>query len=168
MGNMIARISASVVLLAIVCAASLAPARAASNPIEALIEQGTLAMRTDPDASKREADEALELLKKSPDADLEIRARLLICDYQSERDTAAAQREIAAATTLLPQAKRQGLRAGILDCEGESLENSGDNAKAMAQYTEAVSVATVERDDEMLACSRGATCWESWGTMQPA
>jgi diguanylate cyclase (GGDEF)-like protein len=153
MGNMIARISASVVLLAIVCAASLAPARAAANPIEALIEQGTLAMRTDPDASKREADEALELLKKSPDADLEIRARLLICDYQSERDTAAAQREIAAATALLPQAKRQGLRAGILGCEGESLENSGDNAKAMAQYTEAVSVATVEHDDEMLAFS---------------
>ena len=150
---MIARISASVVLLAIVCAASLAPARAAANPIEALIEQGTLAMRTDPDASKREADEALELLKKSPDADLEIRARLLLCDYQSERDTAAAQREIAAATALLPQAKRQGLRAGILDCEGESLENSGDNAKAMAQYTEAVSVATVEHDDEMLAMS---------------
>jgi diguanylate cyclase (GGDEF)-like protein len=153
MGNMIARISASVVLLAIVCAASLAPARAAANPIEALIEQGTLAMRTDPDASKREADEALELLKKSPDADLEIRARLLLCDYQSERDTAAAQREIAAATALLPQAKRQGLRAGILDCEGESLENSGDNAKAMAQYSEAVSVATVEHDDEMLALS---------------
>ena len=148
-----ARISASVVLLAIVCAASWAPARAAANPIEALIEQGTLAMRTDPDASKREADEALELLKKSPDADLEIRARLLLCDYQSERDTAAAQREIAAATVLLPQAKRQGLRAGILDCEGESLENSGDNAKAMAQYTEAVSVATVEHDDEMLAMS---------------
>jgi len=153
MGNMIARISASVVLLAIVCAVSLAPAHAAANPIEALIEQGTLAMRTDPDTSKREADEALQLLKKSPDADLEIRARLLICDYQSERDTAAAQREIAAATALLPQAKRQGLRAGILDCEGESLENSGDNAKAMAQYTEAVSVATVERDDEMLALS---------------
>jgi diguanylate cyclase (GGDEF)-like protein len=150
---MMARISASVVLLAIVCATSLAPARAAANPIEALIEQGTLAMRTDPDASKREADEALELLKKSPDADLEIRARLLLCDYQSERDTAAAQREIAAATVLLPQAKRQGLRAGILDCEGESLENSGDNAKAMAQYTEAVSVATVEHDDEMLALS---------------
>jgi len=148
-----ARISASVVLLAIVCATSLAAARAAANPIEALIEQGTLAMRTDPDASKREADEALELLKKSPDADLEIRARLLLCDYQSERDTAAAQREIAAATVLLPQAKRQGLRAGILDCEGESLENSGDNAKAMAQYTEAVSVATVEHDDEMLAFS---------------
>jgi len=108
---------------------------------------------TDPDASMRQADEALELLKKNPDPDREIRARLLICDYQSERDTAAAQREIAAATALLSQAKRQGLRAGILDCEGESLENSGDNTKAMAQYTEAASVATSEHDDEMLALS---------------
>ena len=112
---MVARISASVVLLAILCAFSPAPASAGDpeptvgtptttvNPIEALIEQSTLAMRTDPDASKREADQALEMLKKSPDPDLEIRARLLLCDYQSERDTAAAQREIAAATALLPQ-----------------------------------------------------------------
>ena len=128
------------------------PGRVASR-VEALLEQGTLAMRTDPDASKRIADEALELLKKSPDPDLEIRARLLICDYQSERDTAAAQREIAAATALLPQAKRKGLKAGILDCEGESLEDSGDNAKAAALFTEAVSVASVEHDDEMLALS---------------
>src|SRR6185437_7167087 len=37
---------------------------------EALIERGTLAMRIDPDASKRDADEALEMLKKNPDADL--------------------------------------------------------------------------------------------------
>ena len=129
------------------------PAATAVSPIEALIEQGTLAMRTNPDASKRNADQALELLKTRPNADLEIRAHLLICDYQSERDTAAAQREIAAATALLPQARRQGLRAGILDCEGESLENSGDNTQALAQYTEAVSVASAEHDDEMLALS---------------
>jgi diguanylate cyclase (GGDEF)-like protein len=157
--NAIVRISAALVLLAWL---PLLPARAQDteagtattlNPVEALIEQSTLAMRAEPDASKREADEALELLKKKPDPDLEIRARLLICDYQAERDTAAAQREIAAATALLSQAKRQGLRAGILDCEGETLENSGDNTKAMAQYTEAVSVATGEHDDEMLAMS---------------
>ena len=160
--NAIVRISAALVLLAWL---PLLPARAQDpeagaavtattvNPVETLIERGTLAMWTDPDVSKREADAALELLKKQPDPDLEIRARLLICDYQSERDTAAAQREIAAATALLSQAKRQGLRAGILDCEGESLESSGDNTKAMAQYTEAVSVATGEHDDEMLALS---------------
>jgi diguanylate cyclase (GGDEF)-like protein len=132
---------------------TVSPPDGGTRPIEALIEQGTLAMRTDPDASKRAADNALEMLKKTPDPDLEVRARLLLCDYQSERDTAAAQREIVAATALLPQAKRQGLRAGILDCEGETLENSGDNTKAMAQYTEAVSVATGQHDDEMLALS---------------
>ncbi len=126
---------------------------AKANPVEALIDQGTLAMRIDPDASKRSADQALELLKRNPDPDLEIRARLLICDYQSERDTAAAQREIEAMSSLLPQATRQGLRAGILDCEGETLENSGNNVKAMAQYTEAVAVASGQHDDEMLALS---------------
>jgi tetratricopeptide (TPR) repeat protein len=128
-------------------------AHAAANQIETLIEQSTLEMRGDPDASKRDADQALELLKKSPNADLEIRARMLVCDYQAERDTAAAQREIAAATALLPRARRQGLRAGILNCEGESLENSGNNTEALAQYTEAVSVASAEHDDEMLALS---------------
>jgi diguanylate cyclase (GGDEF)-like protein len=160
--NTTVRISAALVLLAWLpplparaqdTGAGAAATATTLNPVEALIERATLAMWTDPDASKREADEALELLKKNPDPDLEIRTRLLICDYQSERDTAAAQREIAAATALLPQAKRQGLRAGILDCEGESLENSGDNTKAMAQYTEAASVATGEHDDEMLALS---------------
>lgn len=123
------------------------------NPAEVLIEQGTFAMRTDPEVSRRDAESALALLQKDPDPDLEIRARLLLCDYQSERDTAAAQRQIQAATALLPRAKRPGLRAGILNCEGESLENSGDNTKAMAYYTEAVSVATAEHDDEMLAFS---------------
>jgi diguanylate cyclase (GGDEF)-like protein len=154
-GKAIARIWG--VLLGILCGLPVLPTPAADpaptavNLAQKLIDQGTLAMRTDPDASQRDADEALGVLKSYPDADLEIRARLLLCDYQSERDTAAAQREIAAATNLLPQAKRQGLRAGILACEGESLENAGDNAKAMAQYTEAVSVATGEHDDEMLA-----------------
>ena len=156
----IARISGVVTLLAV---AGLTPSRVfaadvgtgipAANRIEALIEQGTQAMRTSPDDSRHAADQALELLKQSPDPDLEIQARLLVCDYESERDTAAAQREIAAATALLPRATRQGLRAGILNCEGDILENSGDNSRAMAQYTEAVSAAASAHDDEMLALS---------------
>ena len=94
----------STFLAAVAVADDPAPAPAAptplavtARPIEALIEQGTLAMRTDPEASRRNADEAIALLQKNPDPDLEIRARLLLCDYQSERDTAAAQREIALA-----------------------------------------------------------------------
>jgi diguanylate cyclase (GGDEF)-like protein len=156
----IARTSGVVTLLA---AASLAPSWVfaapagtgvtAANRIEALIEQGTQAMRTSPNDSRHAADQALELLKQNPDPDLEIRARLLVCDYESERDTVAAQREIAAARDLLPKARRQGLRAGILDCEGDILENSGDNSRAMAQYTEAVAAAASAHDDEMLALS---------------
>ena len=137
----IARTSGVWALLAIASAGATAAVSPADNSIEALIEQGTQAMRTSPDDSRHAADQALELLKQSPDADLEIRARLLLCDYESERDPAAAQSEIAEATALLPHAKRQALRAGILDCEGDSLENSGDNTRAMARYTEAVSVA---------------------------
>ncbi|MDB6087910.1 MAG: hypothetical protein JWN85_694 [Gammaproteobacteria bacterium] len=157
----LARMPGAVALFAVVCALVLPPVRAAGpahmespaskNPVQALIEHGLLDMRVDPEASKRDADSALEMLRRAPDPDLEIRARMLLCDYQSERDTAAAQQEIAKATALLAQAKRPGLRAGILDCEGEILESGGANTKAMAQYQEAVSVASREHDDEMLA-----------------
>jgi diguanylate cyclase (GGDEF)-like protein len=121
------------------------------NPALALIELGTIAMRTDPDASKLEAEQALDIIRRRPDADLEIRARLLLCDYYSERDGAAAQRQIDATTALLSQAHRKGLRAGVLTCRGETLETAGDNAHAMAAFDEAVAVATAVNDQQMLA-----------------
>src|SRR5512139_1838951 len=62
-----------------------------------LIDNAVKAMRVDPDSSRRYADQALSLLAKEPDADLEIRARLILCDYQAERDKGAAQREISQA-----------------------------------------------------------------------
>jgi diguanylate cyclase (GGDEF)-like protein len=154
----LARMS-GVVALSAILAGFVLPAHAAEaapasqNPALPIIEHGILAMRTDPEASKRDADSALEILKRSPDADLEIRARMILCDYESERDSVAAQQEIAAATALLPQAKRQGLRAGVLDCQGQVYETGGDNAKAMTQYEQAVSIAASEHDDEMLAQS---------------
>ena len=133
--------------------AGAADAAAVKSPAQVLIEHGVLAVRTDPEASKRDADSALELLKRTPDPDLEVRAHMLLCDYQSERDSAAAQREITAATVLLPHVRRQALRAGVLDCQGAIFETAGDNAKAMVQYQEAVSIASREHDDEMLAQS---------------
>ncbi len=59
---------------------------AADEPAAAarLIEQAVKAMRIDPDSSQRRAQQALDLLKKEPNPDLEIRARLILCDYQSE------------------------------------------------------------------------------------
>ena len=124
---------------------------AEENSATALIEHGTVAMRADPDASKKDAEQALALIRLHPDADLEIRARLLLCDYYSERDGTAAQQQIDAATTLLPQAQRKGLRAGVLTCQGETLETAGNYARADAEFDEAVAVATAANDEQMLA-----------------
>jgi len=121
------------------------------NPALALIELGTVAMRTDPDASKLDAEQALDIIRRHPDADLEIRARLLLCDYYSERDGSAARQQIDATSALLPQARRKGLRAGVLTCKGETLETAGDNAHAMIDFDEAVAVATAVNDEQMLA-----------------
>jgi diguanylate cyclase (GGDEF)-like protein len=126
---------------------------AGAHPALAYVERGILEMRSDPDASKRDADEALRLLQQRPDADLEIRARLILCDYQAERDTKAAEEQIDAGTALLPKAHRVGLRAGLLDCRGQMYETAGNNAKARALYEQAVTVAAETHDDEMLAQS---------------
>ena len=126
---------------------------AGAHPAVLHLERGLIEMRTDPEASKRDADEALRLLEKQPDADLEVQARLLLCDYQAERDTQAAEQEIEAGTALLPKAQRQGLRAGLLDCRGQMYETAGNNAKARALYEQAVTVAAETHDDEMLAQS---------------
>lgn len=123
------------------------------HPALALVERGVIEMRSDPEASKRDADEALRLLQQQPDPDLEVRAHLLLCDYQAERDTQAAEREIEAGTALLSKAHRVGLKAGLLDCRGQMYETAGNNAKARALYEQAVAVAAETHDDEMLAQS---------------
>jgi len=93
----------------------------------------------------------MRVLAQRPDADLEVRARTLLCSYLSERDRAAAEREVAAATPLLPKLRRSGLRAGLLGCQGEILEYAGDNQQAMSYYQQAVSAAEAASDSEMLA-----------------
>jgi diguanylate cyclase (GGDEF)-like protein len=128
-----------------------ASAAAPAHPAAALIEQGAIAMRSDPDASKRDAEAALVALRKRPDVDLEIRARLLLCDYASERDQKALDAQVSAIEALLPRGKRPGLRAGMLVCQGEMRETLGDNAQALAYFEQAVRVASEVRDDEMIA-----------------
>jgi len=128
-----------------------APSR--PHPAVNLVERATVEMRTDPEASKRHADAALKLLGNEPNPDLEVQARLLLCDYYSERDTAAAEREIDAGTALLSKAQRKGLKAGLLDCRGQMFETAGNNAKARALYEQAVTVAAETHDDDMLAQS---------------
>ena len=121
------------------------------NPAKALIDRAWAGARTDPDASSRDARAALEILNRQPDVDLEIRARLLLCDHLSERDQAAAEQQIAQARELLTKATRPGLQAGVLTCEGTIRETVGDFAKARDLYERAVQVATETTDKEMLA-----------------
>jgi len=135
-------------LLAAVCAAAQA---AGEKSALALIEHSTAAMRANPEESKQDAERALDIIRRHPDADLEIRARLLLCDYYSERDADAARQQIDAANALLPQARRPGLRAGVLTCQGETLESAGDNAHAMTDFDEAVTIATAANDEQILA-----------------
>ncbi len=131
----------------------IAAASDATNPATQLIERSAIAMRVDPEASRRDAEKALELLKRQPDVDLQVRAHLLLCDYLSERDRAAAEQQIAEASELLPQLHRQGLRAGLYECQGAIQENAADNSAAHDFYERAVSVATQAHDNEMLASS---------------
>ena len=119
--------------------------------VAALIDQAAVSARVDPEISKRQAESALDLLRREPNPDLEIRAHLLLCDYYSERDRAAAEEQIAAASALLAQATRQGLRAGILNCQGETLQTVGENSQARALYDQAAAIATQAGDDQMLA-----------------
>jgi diguanylate cyclase (GGDEF)-like protein len=121
------------------------------HPAKSYIDQASAAVRSDPDASARDAQTALKLLAQQPNADLEIRARLLLCDHLSERDRAGAEAEAAKARQLLKQATRHGLEAGVLTCEGTIVETAGDSAEALRLYDHAVSVATGARDLEMLA-----------------
>jgi len=129
------------------------------HPAQSLINRATAAMRSDPEASRAAAESALDELKRQPDIDLSIRARLILCDYYGERDYAAAARQLEFAIAVLPQAQRPGLRAGVLTCQADITEAAGDIVRAAAFLEQAVQIATDTKDDEMLAdalYSRGA------------
>ena len=132
-------------------AAAAVPERNVQHPIAALVESSVREMRRDPELSRREADRAMEALARQPDADLELRARLVLCDYYSERDLAAAEAQRDAAANLLPSVRRQGFRAGQKTCVGTVAEARGDNSLAYRSYDEATELAEAARDDEMLA-----------------
>jgi diguanylate cyclase (GGDEF)-like protein len=132
-------------------AAADAPPAAARHAAAALVQESIRASRSNPDDSRRLAGEALALLAMQPDADLEIRARLALCDHYVERDLDRAREALAQATAQLPLARRDGLRAGVRNCEGEIHEATGENARALSSFEAAVSAAEAARDDEMLA-----------------
>ncbi len=141
-------------VLGLLLAATAAPALergASTHPAAALVQEATRASRSNPDAAMRLADDALDRLATQPDADLEIRARLTLCEHYIERDLDKAREMLARATAQLPLASRAGLRAGVHSCEGEIHEAAGDSARALSSFELAVSAAEAAGDEEMLA-----------------
>jgi len=130
----------------------------APHPAAALIDQAGVTMRGDPEEGRRLAQQAVDLLLVRPEPDLEVRARLILCDFQSERNTALAESQIRAIEDLLPKTKRKGLEAGLYDCRGQIAESEGDHGKARELYERSVVIGEREHDNEMLAAglvSRG-------------
>lgn len=119
-----------------------------------LIEHGEREMRSDPEASRRDAQSALRMLERAPDPDLQVRAHLLLCDYESERDSGAAELEVTASLALLPKVTRAALRAGVMLCQGAILETAGDSGKALEHYRDAVALANRANDEDMLGEAR--------------
>ncbi len=107
----------------------------------------------DPEAQNRDAHAALAVLQLHPDADLEIRVRGSLCEYQAERDLAAAQDQARLALALLPRARDPGLYAAILTCQGNIRATAGDSGGALQILTLAVSEATAVHADGRLAAA---------------
>lgn len=141
------KLSAVLVALASLCGADLA--LAGESPAD-LVRTARANIRLDPEASRRHAEAALAALKTQADPDLEASAHLVLCDYQAERDTQAAQAHIDAAAALLPKVKRKGLAASLVICEGQLLEFAGKTLAALGKYDQAVSFAEGARDGELL------------------
>lgn len=131
--------------------AAVATSAAAATPLLRQVERVEAALRVDPESVGPLSESALAELAQQPDADLELRVRLVRCDYLNERDRAGALQEIERMRALLPRMRQPGLRAGMLACEGELREQAGDNVEAMALYEQAITVATAAGDDERLA-----------------
>jgi diguanylate cyclase (GGDEF)-like protein len=150
-GPLAARILAALMLPALTLALPRMAHAAAPATAAALVDQATAAMRDDPETGRRDAEAALTLLARQPDADEEIRAHLLLCDYYSERSKDSATAQIEASRAALPKATRPGLESGIVACEGELLESEGDNVGAMSHYERAVQLAETHHEDKLLA-----------------
>ncbi|GAA5177386.1 diguanylate cyclase [Niveibacterium umoris] len=143
----------AIALALAVAGVSFASAVAAAPDAASLVDQARANIRLNPEASQRYAESALDALKARPDPDLEVAARLVLCDYQGERSPQAAQSEIDAAWALMPKVKRTGLRAGIMLCEGQLLELANKTHEALARFDEAARFAEGAHDSEMLADS---------------
>ncbi len=146
--TVIAMLAVSAVTAAMVSAAL---AQMPDVSAKALVEQARGAIRVDPERTRALAEKALDALKAKPDVDLEVEAQWLLCDYEAERDRAAARRHLEAARALLPRASRPALASQLLACEGSLSELAGDTESALALYERALAVAQTAHDDQATA-----------------
>ncbi|HEY0855449.1 MAG TPA: tetratricopeptide repeat-containing diguanylate cyclase [Albitalea sp.] len=140
-------------LLAMLLLLGAAGAARAQPPasVQALIDQSRATFRSDPERSRSLAEQALAALALRPDADLQIAAHSLLCDYHVDRDRRAAHQHLQAGRALLSPASRPALGAQLLGCEGELSELAGETAQALVLYQQAVAAAKAAQDDEVLA-----------------
>ena len=133
--------------------AGAAGAQANGSPARVLVERAVAQQDLHPQQSLRDAQAALDQLRTTPDPDLEIQARLILCAFRYDTDLAAARLQADAAQALLPRTHEHGLRAGVLLCQGSIQEAQGDTATALGLYSQAVEAATQARDDDRQAAA---------------
>ncbi|MCP5271039.1 MAG: GGDEF domain-containing protein [Burkholderiaceae bacterium] len=117
----------------------------------ATLDRAETQVRVDPALSARLAQQALASLGDQGDADLRVRALLLLCEHLSERDSTAARERLAQARALLPQVRQRGLSARAYGCEGELESLAGQGAAALRLFELAVAAAERAQDDAALA-----------------
>ncbi|WP_028312464.1 diguanylate cyclase [Derxia gummosa] len=121
------------------------PAPASDNAIRDLLDRADNALRSDADVARGLALEALGKLDAAPDADLELRARVVLCDALIETDAAGAERQLAAGRAALKAATSRAYEADLLNCEGELRSIAGDTPAALRLFERALAIA--ERND---------------------
>ena len=124
---------------------------ASANDAAATLDRAETQVRMDPALSARLAQQALASLGDQGDADLRVRALLLLCEHLSERDSAAARDRLAQARALLPQVRQRALSARAYNCEGELENLAGQGAAALRLFELAVAAAERAQDDAALA-----------------
>ena len=138
------------------CVAPYGARAAAPHPAAALVESSERQMRRDPEASHNDAERALARLAGSPQPDLELRARQLLCDYLSDAgfqvSTAADGKEM-----------RRRLALNVIDLIVLDLMLPGEDGLSLCRHIRATSnlpvillTARTEELDRILGLEVGA------------
>lgn len=136
------------IVLALLCSC---PALAQPATAQNLVARAEALVRMDPGESRKTAEQALVLLARAPDRELELRARYVLCDYLSEQSPTGARAQIALSQALIPKSPRLGWRAAFRLCAAQADESEGHSALARRGYTEAIHLAEGAQDLEFLA-----------------